>query len=183
MRQLDGHLSNNLEYSKISVLPFPSIYLAMLDKNSCVHSFIEMSIRWNKVSIIEEIFMWHFCKLILFENSIFIVNNVGVSWEYPEYFAEIDVEVREVFPMAHIWLILYLRNRKPFLCFHTVIETLVEVLPNFHECFYNVWQGRSQDFQRGGVDFLLKREKQGASIAYVGGFWGEAPEDIPFPWI
>ena len=40
--------------------------------------------------------------------------------------------------------------------------------------------GRSQDFQRGGVDFLLKRAKQGASevsVAYVGGFWGEAPED------
>ena len=122
----------------------PSIYLAMLDKNSCVHSFIEMSIRWNKVSIIEEIFMWHFCKLILFENSIFIVNNVGVSWEYPEYFAEIDVEVREIFPMAHIWLILYLRNRKPFLC------------------FYNVWQGRSQDFQRGGGRFFIEKGKAGS---------------------
>ena len=96
------------------------------------------------------------------------MNNVGVSWDYPEYFAEIDVEVREVFPMAHIWLILYLRNRKHFLC------------------FYNVWQGRSQDFQRGGIDFLLKREKQGASeasVAYLCGFRGEAPEDIPFPWI
>ena len=114
------------------------------------------------------------------------MNNVGVAWDYPEYFAEIDVEVREIFPMAHIWLILYLRNRKHFLCFHTVIETLVEVLPNFHECFYNVWQGRSQDFQRGGIDFLLKREKQGASeasVAYLCGFRGEAPEDIPFPWI
>ena len=49
---------------------------------------------------------------------------------------------------------LYLRNRKHFPCFHTVIETRVEVweneklkygistlfwvLPNFHECFYNV---------------------------------------------
>ena len=49
-----------------------------------------------------------------------------------------------------------------------------------------LYQGRSQDFQRGGVDFLLKRAKQGAneaSVAYVGGFRGEAPEDIPFPWI
>ena len=51
---------------------------------------------------------------------------------------------------------LYLRNRKHFPCFHTVIETRVEVweneklkcgistlfwvLPNFHECFYNVWE-------------------------------------------
>ena len=56
-----------------------------------------------------------------------------------------------------------LRNRKHFPCFHTVIETLVEVLgereievgtrarrtsvftqflvlPNLHECFYNVWE-------------------------------------------
>ena len=99
----------------------------------------------------------------LFENSIFIVNNVGVAWDYPEYFAEIDVEVREVFPMAHIWLILYLRNRKHFLCFHTVIETLVEVLPNFHECFYNVWQGRSQDFQRGGGGrFFFEKGKTGS---------------------
>ena len=49
----------------------------------------------------------------------------------------------------------------------------------------NYNQGRSQDFQRG-ADFLLKRAKQGASeasVAYVGGFRGEAPEDIPFPWI
>ena len=41
-------------------------------------------------------------------------------------------------------------------------------------------------FKGGGVDFLLKRAKQGASeasVAYVGGFRGEAPEDIPFPWI
>ena len=58
-------------------------------------------------------------------------------------------------------------------------------------------QGRSQDFQRGGVDFLLKRAKQGASEASVtyayfmrlfgtgvpGGLRGEAPEDIPFPCI
>ena len=37
-----------------------------------------------------------------------------------------------------------------------------------------------------GVDFLLKRAKQGASeasVAYIGGFQVEAPENIPFPWI
>ena len=53
-------------------------------------------------------------------------------------------------------------------------------------CCGNTHQGCSQDFQRGRVDFLLKREKQGASeasIAYVDGFRGEAQEDIPFPWI
>ena len=36
---------------------------------------------------------------------------------------------------------------------------------------------------KGRVDFLLKRAKQGASVDYVGGFRGEAPKDIPFPWI
>ena len=35
------------------------------------------------------------------------MNNVGVALNYPEYFAETDVEVREVFPMARIWLIRY----------------------------------------------------------------------------
>ena len=47
-------------------------------------------------------------------------------------------------------------------------------------------RGVARIFKGGGVDFLLKREMQGASgasIAYVGGFRGETPEDIPFPWI
>ena len=70
----------------------------------------------------------------------------------------------QTFTVYDIRLIaLYLRNRKHFPWFHTVIETRVEVweneklqwycistqfrvLPNFHECFYNVWEHRENVF-------------------------------------
>ena len=55
-----------------------------------------------------------------------------------------------------------------------------------HSTLFILCRGVARIFKGGGVNFLLKRAKQGASeasVAYVGGFRGEAPEDIPFPWI
>ena len=88
------------------------------------------------------------------------MNNVGVAWDYPEYFAEIDVEVREIFPMAHIWLILYLRNRKHFLCFQNT------------SVYTTYGRGVARIFKGGGSIFYWKgKNRERAKLAlliYVG---------------
>ena len=81
------------------------------------------------------------------------------------------------------------RNGKHFPCFHTVIETRVEVseneqlkctgrrvrrasvstqfrvLPNFHECFYNVW-GTLEMFSISVYKITCRKLKRGNSLLY-----------------
>ena len=72
-------------------------------------------------------------------------------------------------------------NISPTLPF-TKVNTFLQ--SNLQVCHHNkIVTGAQPGFSKGGgVDFVFKRAKQGTSEVSVG-FRGEAPEDIPFPWI